>query len=141
MTTIAWDGRTIAADRRLGGWQTANKLFRLRDGTIFAGAGRMDDVAEVLAWLQGGRKPDDKPEIEPDDSEFFIVQPDGKAYWLTTPFLRSVKIEDQFYAIGSGAEFAIGAMRAGVSAKRAVEIACTCDPQTGKGVVVMRLKK
>lgn len=141
MTTIAYRAGVIAADRMMGGWQSVDKLLRLKDGCCLAGCGRMDDLAEVGAWLMAGAKKDAKPDIERDESEFLLVHPNGDCYWLSTPFLRQVKVNDEYIAVGSGARYALGAMAAGASAKRAVEIACRFDPHTGKGVNVMRVKK
>ena len=141
MTTIAYRAGVLAADRQMCGWQNIDKITRLKDGRCMSGAGRMDDLAEVAAWIVAGMKPADKPEIEADDSEFILVYPNGDAFWLSTPFLRPVKIHDEFYALGSGAQYALGAMAAGASAKRAIEIACKFDPSTGKGVNAVRVKK
>ena len=44
-----------------------------------------------------------------------------------------------FFAIGSGADYAIGAMAAGVFPDRAVQIAAQYDPKTGGGVDVVKL--
>lgn len=145
MTTVAWRAGVIAADRQLDGWMNACKLFRLKDGSILSGAGHLDDIIEVAAWINGGCKPDQKPDFsgQPKDesTDFLVACPDGKAYWLTDPWLRRVEIRDDFYAIGSGAKIALGAMAAGASAKRAIEIACRFDEATGKGVNVIRVKK
>lgn len=141
MTTVAYRAGVIAADRRCGEWMNVDKLFRLKDGSVFAGAGMYDEIVEVAAWLAAGAKAADKPEVDAGGSNFMLACPDGTAYWFTTPFLRRVQILDPFYAIGSGAAVALGAMAAGASAKRAVEIACRYDEGTGKGVNVMRVQR
>jgi hypothetical protein len=143
VTTVAYRDGVIAADRRIGGWMNGPKLFRLKDGSVFSGAGDLDDVLEVLHWLKAGAKEAGKPALAdvPDGSDFLLACPNGKAYWLTSPWLRRVEILDEFYAIGSGAQYALGAMAAGASAKRAVEVACKFDEGTGKGVNVIRVKK
>lgn len=141
MTTCAWRAGAIAADRMLDGWMNTGKLFRLKDGSVLTGAGNMDDIIEVAQWINGGCKEDAKPALDKNETDFLLVRPDGKAYWLTEPWLRQVEILDEFYAIGSGAKIALGAMAAGASAKRAVEIACRYDEGTGKGVNVIRIKK
>lgn len=133
MTTVAWDGRTFASDRRMGEWRTANKQFELPDGRVLSGAGYMDDLAEVAAWLTAGGDERDKPVIGDDDTDFLLV--DGaKCYWLTCPFLRPIEVLDGMAAIGSGSAYALGAMAAGKSAAEAVEIAARFDPHTGGGV-------
>jgi len=57
VTTVAWDGKTLAADRRMAGYMTTCKIFPIPGGYV-AGAGTMDQLVEVAAWLQeGGDKP------------------------------------------------------------------------------------
>lgn len=141
MTTAAIRAGVIAADRQLDGWMHTGKLFRLKCGSVLVGAGNYDDVIEVVKWMNEGSKEDKKPNLDGKETEFLLLRRDGKAFWLTVPFLRPVEVLDEFIAIGSGAQFALGAMAAGASAKRAVEIACRFDQQTGKGVNVIRVKK
>jgi ATP-dependent protease HslVU (ClpYQ) peptidase subunit len=144
VTTIAYRAGVIAADRQVDSWMNACKLFRLKDGSVLAGAGHFDEVIEVVAWFNAGCKEGTKPVLDddPDNStDFVLACPSGIAYWLTSPFLRRVEIKDPFYAIGSGAQVALGAMAAGATPKRAVEIACQFDQATGKGVNVMRVKR
>lgn len=45
----------------------------------------------------------------------------------------------EFYAIGSGAHYALGAMEMGADPKRAVEVAKEYDPYTGGKVMVLKL--
>jgi hypothetical protein len=132
MTTIAWDGKTLAADRRMAGWMTACKIFPLADGRVMAGAGYMDDLAEVAAWLNSGADDRDEPSIDHDD-DFFLLD-GGKCYWLTMPFLRPLPVQEGYAAIGSGAPYALAAMACGKTAVEAVEIAAMFDPHTGNGV-------
>lgn len=59
-----------------------------------------------------------------------------EVYWFDK-WLRCTPVEDlECFAIGSGAKVALGAMKAGASAQRAVEIATTIDPYTQYPVVV-----
>jgi ATP-dependent protease HslVU (ClpYQ) peptidase subunit len=51
-----------------------------------------------------------------------------------------MKIDDEFYAIGSGAHYAIGALAMGAAPKRAVEIAMDWDNFTGGKINVLGLK-
>lgn len=54
MTTIVWDGRTLAADRcRTNGntKEPAKKLFRC-GGYVFGAVGSMYDAPAVARWLE-----------------------------------------------------------------------------------------
>lgn len=138
MTTIAFDGRTIAADRLCGEVISVCKLFRIQTGEILAGAGDYSKIIEVAAWLQGEA---DKPELpDQEDTDFLLVDATGHASWLTWPWLRRVRVTEPFCAIGSGRDFALGAMAAGASAKKAVEIAARFDPSTGGGIDTLRVR-
>lgn len=133
MTTIAWDGKHLAADRRMGGWMTTGKVFPLKSGGMMSGAGYYDHLVEVAAWLDAGGE---RPKLSEDDpSDIFVVE-DGKAYFLTWPYLRKVEIQEGYYAVGSGSHFALGALAMGADARKAIEIASRFDPDTGHGIDV-----
>lgn len=143
MTTIAWDGTSIAADRLCGGRYTVAKLWRLPDGSVIGGAGLYDDIVEVVHWLASGAREDEKPRLAPreESSDLLLIDPEGRPHWLTWPHLRRVPIVEPYEAIGSGSEYALGAMAMGASAKRAVQIASRFDPSTGRGVTVAKVRK
>jgi hypothetical protein len=136
LTTVAWDGKTLAADRRMAGWMDACKVFHLKDGRVLSGAGYMDELAEVAAWLDAGGDDRDKPVVSDDDdtcTDYLLIDGDT-CYWLTTPFLRPIEVRDGMAAVGSGSRYALGAMAAGKTAAEAVAIAARFDPNTGGGV-------
>ena len=56
MTTLAWDGHHLAADRQCNGAfkSRARKLWRLGDGRLFGGAGEIEQILAVRAWLEKG---------------------------------------------------------------------------------------
>lgn len=130
MTTIAWDGRSLAADRRMSGYMTTCKIYPIEGGYL-AGAGIPDQIVEVAAWLQEGA---DKPAL-PDaaESEFLIVR-GNEAFWMTWPYLREVRVREPFAVLGSGGPYALGALAMGADAKTAVEVAAQFDTDTGGGV-------
>lgn len=144
MTTIAFDGKTLAADRKATGSQQMNvsKIVRFGDGWMMACCGYYDHFIEVVHWLEGGGRDNDKPDLsrQDDQSTFLLVGPHGKSYWLTWPWLRRVEIAEPFIAFGSGGDYAMGAMAMGAGAKRAVSIACQLDPYSGKGIDSYRVK-
>lgn len=60
--------------------------------------------------------------------ETLIAAPDGSVYTIVDG--QWIKFESDFYAIGSGGDFAIGAMAAGFDAYQAVQVAAAFDPGT-----------
>lgn len=135
---MAWDGKSLAADRLVGEGYTLSKIWRLKDGSLFSGCGNYDDLVEVAEWLDHGAKPDKKPTIPDAESDFIIVDNKGRVYWLTQPYLRPIRFNEKIIALGSGGPYALGAMKAGADARSAVAIASECDPRTGKGITVMK---
>lgn len=138
MTTIAWDGKTLAADSLAHGEFKLRvcKLHRLASGEIFGAAGSCQEILAVLAWLHGGG---DKP-LDLECFEGLIVAPSGGAEVLGTRLMRN-PVLDPFYALGSGAPFAIAAMACGKTAAEAVRVAIRFDPGSGGRVQTMKLEQ
>jgi hypothetical protein len=133
MTTVCWDGKTLAADRQCyGSFKTrARKAWKLRDGRLFGAAGTTEEILAVRAWLEeGGTKPDGLENFHG------ILIENGKVYRLEEKLTRH-RILERCHAIGSGAPFAITAMSLGKTAREAVLIAARFDPRTGGGVDVL----
>jgi 20S proteasome alpha/beta subunit len=134
MTTIAWDGKTLAADSRAtssGMPYKAIKIFRLDDGAIFAGSGDYGQVCVVKDWVEcsiGKSRP------VADDFAGLYVAANGEAYRLESSLIM-LPLHEQFHAIGSGRDFAMAAMHCGRSAREAVEIAAIYDVFTGGDVM------
>jgi 20S proteasome alpha/beta subunit len=141
MTTIAWDGVTLASDKRAnldGSRLTVTKIRRGRSGNLVGVSGTFALAEDVFAWLcNGGLRPIGQatdrvwcPTIE--------ITKDGQIYrheqWGR--FL----IEDRFYAVGSGADFARAAMALGKTAVEAVELASRFDTSTGDGIDLLALQ-
>ena len=138
MTVIAWDGKTLAADRRacLGNlYRTIHKLHRLSD-CLCASAGGSDAAQELIAWFEAGRDPAAFPPSQRDKDSWaglLVVWPDGSLWrYERTPY--PVKFPPQQFAIGSGRDFALAAMWLGKTAAEAVDVACRFDSSCGNGV-------
>ena len=133
MSTICWDGKTLAADRMCCASFKARttKVWRLANGALFGGAGVMEHVLVARAWLEEGG---DKPE-NLDDFCGILVE-SGKSYRLEGRLIRE-RIVERYHAVGSGSPFAITAMHLGKTAREAVLIAARFDPRTGGGVDVL----
>ena len=148
MTTIAWDGKTMAADKQStgGGMKYLSLEGKMHRGTyhgmpaLFAGAGTSVYCDAVIEWLRAGM-PNDKPEMPAAPDSFTVVVATELGIFEYIDSLRPIPLGVRKWAIGSGAEYAFGAMAAGASAKRAVEIACTLDVNSGMGVDTLTLRK
>lgn len=141
MTTIAYHhkSKTIAWDSRA---TSGNVIASDNDQ-------KMVEVNEVKFWLSGsvaderllidmyfGEKSEVIPEANAfvwDGDELFLIGVNDEALLWKQP-LRYDKV------LGSGGDFALSAMRLGLSAKESVEHAKTLDCYTGGEVHVMELE-
>lgn len=144
MTTIAWDGETLAADKlaRYGSTRrTVTKIYRLRDGSLVGGAGEVTFINAVIEWLDAGAAVAEFPAAQRDKDDWqpvLHIGLDGRMrVYERTP--HPVVWEDAFGAIGSGKDFAIAGMACGLSAEEAVRLAARFDPDTGQAVDTLRL--
>lgn len=137
MTTIAWDGRTLAADRQAtvgNSVYMVNKLHR-HEGWLLAYCGDSDAGEEVLAWFKAGAKTEDFPQHQRQDDRFaplIAIRAGEILRYERTP--HPIRYPPQKFAMGSGRDFALAAMHCGKSAADAVEVASMFDPGTGFGV-------
>lgn len=131
MTTIAWDGKTLAADTMIG---DTNKViyhglqhFKLMscDAGIFGAAGHAGKCAK---YFDGDAQNQKTP---PEGIEVIRVF-DGKGYAYFGGGWIPIRPP---YAIGSGALAALAAMMAGADAVKAVEIACHLTQDSGLPVI------
>lgn len=138
MTTIAWDGKTLAADKRtsFGSLHSTTSKLHSIGGCLVAGAGTTALIMEMIEWLKAGCDPKEFPAAQRDGKEcvsLLVIHPGGAVrQYENSPY--PLVIENEFWAIGSGRDFATAAMHLGKTAKEAVEIAAIFDTATGNGV-------
>lgn len=138
MSVIAWDGVTLAADRRAsdGGFiHTTRKIARVR-GHLVGFTGQTAFGEQMVNWFERGGKVEDFPEAQrhADDWSGLLVIAPGPAIFKfeRTPF--PIIVRDLMFAVGSGRDFAMAAMACGRPAAEAVEIACRFDSGCGNGI-------
>lgn len=140
MTTIAWDGETLCADRmgcRGGLKYETQKLFEIENGQaphsihFFAWTGDHQDAIQIRHWLEG--KEQEKPKFEPNSGSGIFIDREGKAFRMESKLVR-LEILGKFDAVGSGRDFAIAAMHLGKCAIEAVGVAALFDDGTGFGI-------
>lgn len=128
-----------------GGIDTlSKKIMRLKSGALLGQAGDNDarDVLKLLIGVKSHRNLPSRSDLMAIRCDFtgLLVFPSGRIFKISTTFVspenwtEDVKddfgvweIEGGMATIGSGADFAMGAMEAGASARRAVQIACRRD--------------
>lgn len=142
MTIVAWDGKTLAADRMTSYGNTPvrrdlPKVFRVRrpgDGRVFlyGACGSSADTYAYWQWLLGKC-------AQPTFKDLGILMVDDtRQVWVCDERLMWEPHCAQTWGIGSGVDYALGAMAAGASAREAVLIASRLCNTCGMGVDVVR---
>ncbi len=147
MTTIAFDGKTMACDSCWTYSGTVDtlttKMTRLSSGALLGCAGQNDSRA-VVALLDKVKTPAQIPSYEAimairGDILGLLVLPKGRIYKIATTMVSPGNWDEQtadfgmweiggsFAAVGSGGDVALIAMECGKSARDAVRIACKYD--------------
>lgn len=140
MTTIAANRQCMAADRKVTNGDASFHAIKIRRvGRAIVGcAGHNTAIAKFIRWLEAGGKPEDIPKFKDEDLEALVLTPAG--LFTYDIGCEPDEIQDPAYAIGTGKQAALVAMRCyRASPKRAVECACAVDNDTEGPVDVLRL--
>lgn len=170
MTTVAYKGGVLAADRQsdwAGTRMTAAKISDLGP-VLLAGSGQTWRINEVVrqvrallgefskaqaenptdarAWVHVAKRfYDTQHDKDPDrtPSVLLIERGTGNVLWLNGPRFTTFDFPSTCggIAIGSGSEYAMGAMAAGSDAVGAVRIASSLDTSSGGGTDVIDVTK
>lgn len=137
MTTIAYRDGVIACDSQITSTYKGKgkKIHRVNDSLVGI-CGRLTSAMLFIDWLEEQGIPPSKLQ-EDDDFEAIQLTPKGVFYWDSR--LRPVRVTDKFTAIGSGCDFAMGAMAVGADAKEAVRAAAKLDTYTGGAIKAAKL--
>lgn len=145
MTTIAYRNGVMAADTRAYSGGNAPlgrkvKIRRLDDGTLVGASSSTPGMGElILDWYADGADKENTPTIDADSwFELLAVKPTGQAWFTKSQFFLSGPLEADYFVIGSGAEYAKGAMGMGAEAEEAVVVAAIFDPYTEGPFTVLR---
>lgn len=162
MTTIAFDGKTLASDSCWTGVDytidtLTSKIERLPSGALLGLAGQNDGRA-VRALFEKVKTPAQLPSYDAimavrASTLGLIVLPKGRVYKVSTTITSPDNWEEgsmgdvglweingAFTAVGSGGCLAMLAMECGKSAREAVRMACKYDPNSRGPVHAIDLK-
>lgn len=147
MTTIAANHDMMAADSKVtcgsGVSYRTDKIVRVK-GMIIGACGDSGDCSRILEWAQRDfKEPAPKWNCTPKDEESvwaIILKKDG-LYFFDQTFPEPEKMNEPFFAIGSGGKPAHVAMILGKNPEEAVALACEVDGNSGLPVQVLRLKE
>ncbi len=157
MTTIAYKNGVLAADSRVTDKgdiiASMEKVIRLPSGALYAEAGDDDDrdLVRLLAKVRTfNQLPSRRKLLNLQlDCLALLVLPNGELYRIqidrpdgkeTLDWEAAITpVPSGVSAVGTGKEYALGAMAAGKSAVQAVAIACKFDSRSGLPVRSMPL--
>lgn len=160
MTTVVYRDGVLASDSqatevdafRLG---VCEKIFELKNGTLFGAAGDADD--RQLRILLGSVDADTHYDGLPTKDELIETKthcdalwvfPDGSLYNIDIQYDNDddewrayiTKLDVEYAAVGTGKKFAYGALYMGATAEQAVEAAAEFDVNTGGDVQTMEIE-
>lgn len=148
MTTIACDREIMVADSKvvMGSdlhYRSNKKIVRVKDKIVGA-AGLDYYIGQFLQMMRFGeltRFTIRDCDVGVDDLDFIGIVLDESGIWIADSTLSIERINEPFYAIGSGGVAARAAMMVGADPKTAVKIAAKLDSSTGLPLVTLRLKR
>lgn len=113
------------------------KIRRFGNGTLIGVSTNQVGAGELIMdwYIKGAKKP--VPELPEDIFTMLVVKPNGEAYYANNSFLIAGPLTGEYFAIGSGSDYAQGAMAMGASAEQAVEIAARFDVWSGAPIITL----
>ena len=155
MSTVAWDGRTLAVDRQrtIGSMKVPADKLQQNEHLVFGFTGSTAEGQNIWRHLSLWSPDENSPHgltlrgyavgfaCEEDSVHAIVVEKkSGRAFMVVGRHPVFLPIEQDFLAIGSGAEYAMAAMHHGATAEQAVETAIVYDVYTGLGVMVCEVR-
>ncbi len=147
MTTIvaSVSQQKMASDSRVTmtglPYASIKKVYRLKNGELLGFSGCVDNALKIIDWCNKGFDKSNKPTLLESGVNIIILKKTHITFYDNS--LVPMKIDNDFYAIGSGAgaEAATAAMYCGKNVEEAIEIACKVDLSgSGLPVVIKSLK-
>lgn len=144
MSVVVYRDGVMASDSRAYSGHVApigakKKIHRLADGSLVGITSNHVGLPDrLLQWLKAGARDDD---LMPADPQFSMlhVKPDGQVFYYWDSYMPTGPLEAEFFAIGSGEKYALGAMTAGCDAVNAAHVAIEHDIWCGGPVRALRL--
>lgn len=141
MTTIVFRDGILAADTRAYSGDRSpmgqkQKIFFAQhsDGSVSTFGISTPNPGfseEIQKWFNNEKHPDFEPQLNGRGFSALEIMQDGAVYFYNDNFTPSGPLRGDWFAIGSGQDFAIGALEMGATAQEAVVVAAKNDAWTG----------
>lgn len=141
MTTVCYRSGEMAADSSCWIENTCvhpmKKIWRIGGGLVGC-AGNVASIDAFIRWLRDGAVDGDYPLME--GLEAIVVDPRGRVHAYDEASSEPIRVRAPYCAIGSGQDFALGALHAGADARGAVRAAIKHHGPVKGPVRVYRLR-
>lgn len=138
MTTIAYKDFVLAADTRAySGHSTPighkQKIHKRRDGALIGISTATPGLSERVAdWFQHDKNFDKIPQLGPEDGlDAIEIDAEGRVFIYHNNMHPTGPLTGPYFAVGSGANYAMGAFAMGASAPEAVQAGIMNDVWSG----------
>lgn len=145
MTTIAYRDGVMASDSRAYSGSrnyigSKNKIHRLSNGSLIGLSSSVVGECERLKRFVEGRGVELECELDM-PVQALLVTVDGSVYYFSEGRSFSGPINNDYFAIGSGEQYAIVSMSLGASAAKSIETAIEFDVWTGGDIKCLELNR
>jgi hypothetical protein len=147
MTTIAYRDGILAADTRAFSGSTQpigekQKIYRIKGGSCFGVSTPHPGLSEEIKdWFVEAKHLDHEPQLNGREFDMLEIDRNGEVFFYHNSFVPAGPLAAEYFAIGSGSEYAMGAMGYGASAVDAVAVAAVHDVWTGPTVTMIEVPK
>ena len=151
MSVICWDGKRLAADRQVSDGSMIRSTTKIREiksgkfkGYLIGAAGATATANLLMDWFEVGAEPKHFPYEYAKSAELgasLLVITTEKEVHRYDHLPVPIVMENREYAIGSGRDFAHGAMEMGADAIKACEIACGLSTDCGVAIDVIEWRE
>ncbi|MGV3707992.1 MAG: hypothetical protein ACO1Q7_04060 [Gemmatimonas sp.] len=136
MSVIVWDGKTLAADRRITEGErivgAVRKIDRI-NGCLVGAVGSLRGAVAMMEWFRKGTD-SPMPDLGSEAVEMMVIRPNFGGIWIYEKSYFPFECIGHQMAIGSGDTVALAAMHCGRSAAEAVEVCSLFCSDVGNGV-------
>lgn len=145
MSIIVWDGKTLAADKQATHSDLKRRVTKIRRirGHLVGVSGDWDRAQELLQWFEQGADVEKIPSFQKTADDYvgmLVITPDRRVLKYERTHVPMEYSEEDCYCMGSGRDYAYGALFMGANAESAVRAAITFASSCGMGVDTLTLE-
>lgn len=115
------------------------KVYRIGD-SLWGEAGETRGIGKFFSWVKGGMQENNRPRFGGELDDFCVLQLNAEGIFYWDRHLYGVKIQEDVYAIGTGAPLALYCVKEqGMSLEQAIKMATKYDENSALPVQSMAL--